>query len=401
VSPVLGHRGRMRHVLVLAPTDHGQDSLLGYLSRHRSWQGKAPVSRKLAAQTLERHQSPWISLPLRFEAPHDPVPCLVHLVAPPFYDHQQIAESFPIVDGILIVVDCSVGFTSDSRVDIAAAIAQGLQPVLFFNKLDKLLSLEADNEACYQRLSCMVQELNELIAESPMDMCPLAPSTGNVIFGRGSLSVADSVGGWGFDLDGFLDAQARHKNWSDENVSRLRSRLWGDHFYNGRAWSSSGERGFCKLVLQPLRDIYAMLEVGSADNMAKLATLGIVPIGCLTGNAWKQSGMEAWLPLVDVLLASVVESVPAPRALPEDSIFYAVRCLKSMDGCTCVAFGREVPQHHVGPHVVRMPIEEEPAEWFLNGPVAVAISSVNVVNGALRGISVDASPEGVPVAISR
>ena len=31
---------------VLAPTDHGQDSLLGYLSKHRLWRGNQPATSK-------------------------------------------------------------------------------------------------------------------------------------------------------------------------------------------------------------------------------------------------------------------------------------------------------------------------------------------------------------------
>ena len=47
LRPALEHRGRMRHVLVMAPTDHGQDSLLGYLTRHRLWSGKAASAKML------------------------------------------------------------------------------------------------------------------------------------------------------------------------------------------------------------------------------------------------------------------------------------------------------------------------------------------------------------------
>jgi len=275
----------------------------------------------------------------------------VHLVAPPFHDQQQISDCFPIVDGLLAVVDVSVGFTSDFRENLAAAIRCGLQPVLFFNKLDKLLSLESDNEVCYQRMSSMIDELNELMGGAAPGMRPLADSTSNVVFGRGSLSVADSIGGWGFTLNSFLDAQARHKDWSDEQVARLRTRLWGDHFYTGRGWGSSGERGFCKLVLQPLREIYAMLETGDAASMAKLADLGVMPTDGLAGNAWKQSAVEAWLPLADLLLGAVAQNTPPPRSPPDDSIFYAARCLKSADGSMSIAFGREVPLQSVPPNV--------------------------------------------------
>lgn len=46
---------------------------------------------------------------------------------------------------------------------------------------------------------------------------------------------------------------------------------------------------------------------------------GIVPKEGLVGNAWKQSAVEAWLPLVDTLLGVLVGKVPAPAAPPTNS----------------------------------------------------------------------------------
>jgi len=47
---------------------------------------------------------------------------------------------------------------------------------------------------------------------------------------------------------------------------------------------------------------------------------GIVPKDDLVGNAWKQSAMEAWLPLVDILVSAVANKVPAPAAPPSNSV---------------------------------------------------------------------------------
>eukprot|EP00439_Symbiodinium_sp_Y106_P077882 s410_g16.t1 len=199
LRPALEHRGRMRHILVMAPTDHGQDSLLGYLSRHRSCTGKA-VSKKLLPNTKERHQSQWISLPLRFDPPDD-LPYLLNLVAPHFGDTQQITDCFPLVDGLLVVVDCAEGLTDNFCTAFGSAVARGLQPVL--NKLDKLLALEPDNELCYQRLAMIVDRLNGMMDGVP-SLKPLTVEDGSIVFGRGSLSVAESIGGWGFTLQQFL-----------------------------------------------------------------------------------------------------------------------------------------------------------------------------------------------------
>ena len=59
-------------------------------------------------------------------------------------------------------------------------------------------------------------------------------------------------------------------------VSKLRPRLWGEHFHDGRRWSdraNGATRGFCKLVLQPLREIYGVLEAPSETGMERLRDL--------------------------------------------------------------------------------------------------------------------------------
>ena len=55
-----------------------------------------------------------------------------------------------------MVVDCAEGLTEEFCQIFGKAMTQGLQPVLFLNKLDKLLSLQGDNELCYQRLAQIV-----------------------------------------------------------------------------------------------------------------------------------------------------------------------------------------------------------------------------------------------------
>merc|ERR1711964_66487 len=151
-----------------------------------------------------------------------------------------------------------------------------------------------------------------------------------------------------------------------------------------------------KLVLQPIREIYRMLEAGDVGSMTKLAEVGIVPGDGLTGNAWKQSAMEKWLPLADLLLGAIAQSVPAPTEPPENSIFYAVRSLNSTDGSISFAFGREVPQQLVAPDIERVALPDNTAEWLVNGGTAVAASTVSVAAGVLRGIAMDVLLDGGP-----
>ena len=69
--------------------------------------------------------------------------------------------------------DCAEGLTDGFCQVFKAAVAQGLQPVLFLNKLDKLLSLEPDNELCYQRLAVIVEALPFMNSVSSLHVCCL------------------------------------------------------------------------------------------------------------------------------------------------------------------------------------------------------------------------------------
>ena len=75
---------------------------------------------------------------------------------------RQISDCLPIVDGALVVVDCAEGLTEEFCQFFRMAMTQSLQPVLFLNKLDKLLSLEGDDELCYQRLTQIVDPWPEI-----------------------------------------------------------------------------------------------------------------------------------------------------------------------------------------------------------------------------------------------
>ena len=49
-----------------------------------------PLTAPRCSNNTERHQSAWLSLPLRCDLPGDPLPCLVQLVAPHFSNLQHL-----------------------------------------------------------------------------------------------------------------------------------------------------------------------------------------------------------------------------------------------------------------------------------------------------------------------
>ena len=157
----------------------------------------------------------------------------------------------------------------------AAVVAAGLMPVLFLNKIDKLLALEPDNEACYHKVAQILARLNHHGGPC-LSVAPADPDQCNVVFGRGSLSVADAIGGWGFTAHSWLETTATTGGWTDEQMDSRYRRVWGDHYYNRNKWhkeASGGTRGFCHLILRPLRRALEMLQADTPEGNQRLATV--------------------------------------------------------------------------------------------------------------------------------
>lgn len=236
------HRHRQRHMLVIAPTDHGTDSLLGYLAKHRSWPGQALKRTNLAPHTTERHQHPWLSQPLCYDGhpgSGEDGPIMITLLVPLLHDEAALARAMAIADGVLAVVDASVELNAPIMTPFREAARRcsraRLSPVLFLNKVDKLQSLEPDDELCYQRISSIIDDFNAALKQGTeggagvsggaddvgdggggagSGVAPrVSPMEGTVVFGRGSLSIAESIGGWGFTLESWHTEQARLRRW--------------------------------------------------------------------------------------------------------------------------------------------------------------------------------------------
>jgi len=90
---------------LIAPVDHGQDSLASYLTRTSLIkpliQQKAKT-KSLLPNTNERHQSKWLSIPLK---PN------ITLLTPPFHSLPEIIPCLTISHICLLCVDCSMGLT--------------------------------------------------------------------------------------------------------------------------------------------------------------------------------------------------------------------------------------------------------------------------------------------------
>lgn len=135
-------------------------------------------------------------------------------------------------------------------------MAEKIKPVLVVNKIDRaILELKQDGESMYQGFVKVIDSVNvviDLYCSEEMGELLCIPDQGSVFFGSGKDC-------WGFTLTKFARIYA--KKFGTE-MSKLRSKLWGDNFYDAKAkkWkhepvSEEGKelkRAFVQFIMDPI-----------------------------------------------------------------------------------------------------------------------------------------------------
>jgi len=309
---------------IIAHVDHGKSTLADCLIR------KAGISTKdRFTQTRKDEEARGISIKstgvsLCFEVPDSTgarVPHLINIIdSPGHVDFSaEVTAALRATDGALVVVDSVEGVCVQTRTVLQQALAERIKPVLFINKLDRILfEPQHEPESAYETFVKWVAATNEVIEQFTEEGMPpylLDPGKGTVAFGSGR-------DGWGFTLHTFGRLWGPKLNESPESLA---THFWGDHWYDWRArtWSESPisesgtklKRGFCEFVLEPIYALKAACLDGKGDPFALLNKVGITLKGealTLKERPLFKAGMATWLPAADNLLEMVVTQLPSP-----------------------------------------------------------------------------------------
>ena len=159
---------------------------------------------------------------------HDPF--LVNLVDTPGHlDFSgKVTRALRLIDGVVVVVDAVEEIITQSETVIKQAIEEGVRPVLYINKVDRLIrELRLNEEQIRKKYSRIINNFNNLIeryAEAPFNKSwQVSPADGNVAFGS-------ALHKWGFTLKTlqesglkFKDISSRYdkETYSEETYSDL------------------------------------------------------------------------------------------------------------------------------------------------------------------------------------
>lgn len=231
----------------------------------------------------------------------------------------EVAASFRLVDGVVLVVDVVEGVQVNTEQIIKHAVLEGLPLTLVINKMDRLiLELKLPPSDAYFKLKHVVEEVNTVIENTlpgQGERLRLSPEKGNVAF-------ACSTMGWCFTLPSFAKMYAA--SYPKLDAADFGARLWGDIFFNPRSRKftrkgveEGAKRTFVNFVLEPIYKLYShTLSESPEDLKPTLATLGI----SLKPSQYKTDA-KVLLKLVcaqffgsaDGFVDMVVQHIPSPQ----------------------------------------------------------------------------------------
>ena len=193
----------IRNIGIIAHIDHGKttlaDSLLagaGLLSPKMA--GTARVLDYLEEEQKRKITLKTAAIALLYEITGKPY--VINLVDTPGHVDftGKVTRALRVIDGAVIVVDAVEEIMAQTEILTRQALEERVRPVLFINKVDRLITeLHLTEQQIQQKLDHIINRFNdqiELYAEAPYkDHWKIAAAKGNVAFGS-------ALHGWGFTI---------------------------------------------------------------------------------------------------------------------------------------------------------------------------------------------------------
>ena len=194
----------IRNIGIIAHIDHGKttlaDSLLagsGLLSTQMA--GMARVLDYLEEEQKRKITIKTANISLLYKTSSSPY--IINLVDTPGHVDftGKVTRALRVIDGAVVVVDAVEEIMAQTEIVTKQALEERVRPVLFINKIDKLIvELQLNEEQIQKKLDQIISRFNDLIetyAETEFkNQWKIDTSKGNVAFGS-------ALDGWGFTMN--------------------------------------------------------------------------------------------------------------------------------------------------------------------------------------------------------
>jgi ribosome assembly protein 1 len=287
------------------------------------------------------------NISLYFQAPNNSEYLINLIDSPGHVDFSsETSAAVRLADGAIVVVDVVEGVCAQTRTILKQAYDENLKPILFLNKIDRLI-LERNMSTidAEEHLRRVLEQVNAVVGnifashifktedtttgnqESALEAADdstlyFNPTEGNVIFG----SAQD---GWGFSLRRFAEMFAPKLNLS---VDVLNNAMWGDFYYNSKhkrcdsgAYSKGKTSIFIQMILENIWTLYNNVMTSELDKIVAFCEklkLRYRPPRTTSLNRkfiLKSICME-WLPLSRSIFEKIIEHVTSPAEMFDTKI---------------------------------------------------------------------------------
>ena len=318
----------IRNMSVIAHIDHGKttlsDSLLskaGIISQADSGKKRMMDDDKEEQERGITIKSSGVSLYYEYDnyGTSEPEPHIVNLIDSPGHIDfsSEVTAALRVTDGALVVVDYIEGVAVQTETVLRQALAELIKPVVVINKVDRaIFEKNHDGEEMYQNFNRVIESVNIVIDNYESDEF----GSFQVEAAEGKVAFTSGYQGWGFTLNTFANIYAKKFGIPHD---KIRSKLWGDNFFNPetKKWSTEAgdgfERGFCHFISKPMLDLAAACLDGNNETIDLFLanfnlTLNKETRASLAGKKLFGYIMTRWINCADALLDMIVNKLPSP-----------------------------------------------------------------------------------------
>ncbi|MFO8019746.1 MAG: GTP-binding protein [Promethearchaeia archaeon] len=229
ILKIMENREQIRNIGFVGHIDHGKTTLSDSLLSEAGLLSPDLAGEARALDFLEEEQKRGITMKsanisLYYEKSlKETKPFLINLVDTPGHlDFSgKVTRALRLIDGVIVVVDAVEEIISQSETVIKQALQEGVKPILYINKVDRLIrELKLNDEEIKEKFSRIIKDFNTLIerfAEPPYDKdWKVAITEGNVAFGS-------ALHRWGFTYKTMQKSDLKfediRRRYEDENTA--------------------------------------------------------------------------------------------------------------------------------------------------------------------------------------
>lgn len=230
---IKSHPMNLRRVFsIAAHIDHGKTTTSDYLLRKAGLMSDEDAGKKVMMDSDDEEQERGITIftsvvMLSYEFEGETYLCAINDTPGHISFTGEVSRALRGSDGVVILVDALEGIMTQTETNIRLSLAEKCKPVLFINKVDRLISeLKLAPQDVFDKIDAIIVGVNKLIK----DNTPKGSAKDWIVsFKDGSVTVGSAKDGWAFNMstlqrlqikpqDIFAKYDEDDKDWLKKNL---------------------------------------------------------------------------------------------------------------------------------------------------------------------------------------